>query len=90
MDMTVAGTDINDFMELFHKKEDIFFCERAAEIYRGTLLADEFYEWTSLLESFYEIKYMELLTLLIKHYEQHPMGTKKDYYISLYRHLSEG
>lgn len=84
LNMQQIDSDLHTFIECYQKRDKLEFCERAIDLYSGSLLAEEYYEWTNIKESFYEIKYLELLERLIHEYSKTGKRTKAQYYMEKY------
>ena len=81
LDLFNVDLDIDEFLECC-KSSDVTSWERAVEIYRGILLIDNAYEWSSMYEAFYDVRYYELLNRLAEHYKAARNKNKARYYQS--------
>jgi two-component SAPR family response regulator len=83
LDTTNIVSDIVQFEELYTEREDVAKCEQAVRLYSGPLLADEDYEWTSILRSYYAVRFSELIDTLVKHERQQHKTHFEHYYHDL-------
>ena len=74
--------DIVDFRDLYADRQDMSRCEAAVELYHGSLFADDVYEWSREWEAYYDVRYLELLTLLAARYSEAGNQAKAAYYRS--------
>jgi len=78
-------TDTMEFMDCLEKCEQmndatIAFAERAAELYRGELLEENYFAWALEPQQRYAILYEELLERIIKYYKVAGNARKCKYY----------
>jgi len=93
MRLSLAGVrcDLVDFRGGYAARHDIARCEAAADLYQGPLLAENVYEWSSSWEAYYDIRYLDLLTVLVEHYSKVGNQAKASYYRSkLEAHTATG
>lgn len=83
LDMSRIKSDMLIFDECYTKRSDADACERAVELYRGTLFGMEPYEWAYEAEAYYDIRHLEMLEILEKHYEAKGNSAKARYFASL-------
>ncbi len=79
------NVDINNFKDYLEhcfeiNDETIIFAEKAAEIYKGDLLEENYYTWTLELQQKYAILYEELLEKIIEYYKINGNNRKYNYY----------
>lgn len=90
-DLTGVSCDLVDFRCHYDFRCDIARCEAAVALYRGPLLGENCYEWSSAGEAYYDIRYVELLTSLGEHYEKAGKKARAAYYQrALDEHLAGG
>lgn len=82
LDHNNIDCDIHRFEQLYEQRHDIKSCREAVDIYAGPLLFDEYYEWTTEYDAFYEIRYFELLDILIRYGKESGNVRLEKYYRS--------
>lgn len=91
LDMVGVRCDLADFRRHYAARNDIARCEAAVALYRGALLGENFYEWSNAWEAYYDIRYLEVLTLLADHYDRIGDKAKAAYYRrKLDEHAADG
>lgn len=80
LSLTPLRCDLADFRKHYAAHQNIEHCEAAVSLYRGPLLAENYYEWSSSWEAWYDIRYMEMLICLAKHYKASGDKLKAAYY----------
>lgn len=89
LDLTLAASDLAEFMELYDRRYDISCCEKAVNLYVDSLFMEECFEWIARWESFYEIRYVEMLDILVRYYRETGPPTMMKHYLHLYEQFSE-
>lgn len=80
LDFSFIKCDFILFEELYIHKEHIDDLLQAIDLYKGPLLFDECYSWSTTLEAHYEIRYMELIEYTYHYYLQKNNPKKTSYY----------
>lgn len=66
----------SDSMRCTKKKDNIASCHTLLDIYAGPLLQTQGYDWLAPWEARYELRYVEILTSLLSHYERSGDATR--------------
>ena len=72
--------DLHKFEELYQQKEQAEAWIEAVELYRGSVLYGEYYDWIAPYESYYDIRFLEMTEYLITYFEQTGNRGTADYY----------
>lgn len=80
LDLCTVESDLQTFERLY-KRNDVASWEQALNPYRGPLLRDEYYNWTTLPESHYDLCRTELFERIFAHYKE----SKNNEKLSIYR-----
>jgi two-component SAPR family response regulator len=67
LDVTGIYCGIFEFDRLYECRNSPENGAKALELYRGPVLGDEFYDWISIWEAYYEMRYEELLYIMVNH-----------------------
>lgn len=79
LDMGSVRCDAAEFSHLY-KTDAPGNWEKAVELYRGPLLAGDYFEWTAPWEAFFDLRYREILKKLSEYYLQADNILKSAYY----------
>lgn len=66
LDIRKLDSDVSRFEALYQQRQDIVCCQTAVMLYKGPFLFDEYYEWTAQTEAYYDLRYMELLDIVVR------------------------
>ncbi len=66
IDMTRASCDLIEFEQLYRRRGEPESCRRAIDLYRGPLLDEDLYDWTTEATAYYEIRCLEMLETLAR------------------------
>lgn len=80
LDMTCIICDLTEFERMYCEKNNIESCIAMEEIYSAPLFFDEFYEWVAPFEAYYDIRYAEIIEILISHFTEMGDQVKAGYY----------
>ncbi|MCD7982879.1 MAG: hypothetical protein LUG19_01325 [Desulfovibrio sp.] len=70
LDCRAIDCDLFRFDDLYKERDSIEICHALLELYAGPLLHTQGYDWLAPWEARYELRYAEILTRLLSHYEQ--------------------
>ncbi|MEE0814644.1 MAG: transcriptional regulator [Desulfovibrio fairfieldensis] len=76
LDCRSISCDLFRFDALYQEKDNIASCHTLLDIYAGPLLQTQGYDWLAPWEARYELRYVEILTSLLSHYERSGDATR--------------
>lgn len=67
LDTREMDSDVRRFEALYQQRRNIACCQEAVALYKGPFLFEEYYEWTAQIEAYYDLRYLELLHIIVRH-----------------------
>ena len=67
LDTREMDSDVRRFEALYQQRGNIACCQEAVALYKGPFLFEEYYEWTAQIEAYYDLRYLELLHIIVRH-----------------------
>ena len=65
-DAREIDSDVKRFEMLYQQRDDLACCKAAIALYAAPYLYEEYYDWIAPIEAYYDMRYMELLELVIQ------------------------
>lgn len=80
LDMADVACDLDEFEKCYADRNNFESCASAVELYRAQLFFSECFEWVALLEAYYDIRYVEMVEILVSHHTRLNNRQMADYY----------